>query len=42
MLTLQKLNKIKRLQKKSKSNFMKVLREMIKTKSKTKKSKKTT
>ena len=41
MLTLQKLNKIKILQKKSKRNFMKVLRAMTKsnTYKKSKKSK---
>jgi hypothetical protein len=37
MLTLQKLNKIKILQKKSKGNFMKVLRAITNAKQKTKK-----
>ena len=41
MLTLQKLNKIKILQKKSKGNFMKVLREITKSKTKKVKSKRT-
>lgn len=37
MLTLQKIKKIKTIQKKSKGNFMKVLREMTNKKQKTKK-----